>query len=161
MFDWKTILFSQFPACFLLAVLFLINYLTVRKRSAVKSVLWVLLFGIFLALAILCSFLGMQSKLWTLKTMFHLGVWSWIGIALVVIFLALRIAHGIEKKHNRRVMEKALKNAEREKNNAVAEAHEAGRQEAKAEAEVAANVETVMSEPAAPEAPAQNDTAEA
>ena len=41
----RTILFSQYPALFLLAVLFLIAHLRVRKTSAVKSVLWVILFG--------------------------------------------------------------------------------------------------------------------
>ena len=33
----RTILFSQYPALFLLAVLFLIAHLRVRKRSAVKA----------------------------------------------------------------------------------------------------------------------------
>ena len=45
----RTILFSQYPALFLLAVLFLIAHLRVRKTSAVKSVLWVILFGAALA----------------------------------------------------------------------------------------------------------------
>ena len=43
--DLREILFAQFPAFFLLSLLFLIAHLRVRKRSAVKSVLWVLLFG--------------------------------------------------------------------------------------------------------------------
>ena len=47
----RTILFSQYPALILLAVLFLIAHLRVRKTSAVKSVLWGILFGAALAAA--------------------------------------------------------------------------------------------------------------
>ena len=47
--DLREILFAQFPAFFLLSLLFLIAHLRVRKHSAVKSVLWVLLFGAALA----------------------------------------------------------------------------------------------------------------
>ena len=47
--DLKQMLLAQFPAFFLLSILFLIAHLRVRKRSAVKSVLWVLLFGAALA----------------------------------------------------------------------------------------------------------------
>jgi hypothetical protein len=43
--DLREILFALFPAFFLLSLLFLIAHLRVRKHSAVKSVLWVLLFG--------------------------------------------------------------------------------------------------------------------
>ena len=50
----RTILFSQYPALFLLAVLFLIAHLRVRKTSAVKSVLWVILFGAALAASVVC-----------------------------------------------------------------------------------------------------------
>ena len=63
--DLREILFAQFPAFFLLSLLFLIAHLRVRKRSAVKSVLWVLLFGAALAVSILFCFLGMQAKYWT------------------------------------------------------------------------------------------------
>ena len=52
----RTILFSQYPALFLLAVLFLIAHLRVRKTSAVKSVLWVILFGAALAASVVCCF---------------------------------------------------------------------------------------------------------
>ena len=58
MLDLRFALFAQYPAFFLLAVLFLINYLIVRKRSAVKSILWVLLFGVALAVSLLFCFLG-------------------------------------------------------------------------------------------------------
>ena len=54
--DLREILFAQFPAFFLLSLLFLIAHLRVRKRSAVKSVLWVLLFGA--ALAVSCATTG-------------------------------------------------------------------------------------------------------
>ena len=54
--DLREILFAQFPAFFLLSLLFLIAHLRVRKHSAVKSVLWVLLFGAALvACALLCA----------------------------------------------------------------------------------------------------------
>ena len=70
--DLREILFAQFPAFFLLSLLFLIAHLRVRKHSAVKSVLWVLLFGAALAVSILFCFLGMQAKYWTVKTLFEL-----------------------------------------------------------------------------------------
>ena len=60
--DLREILFAQFPAFFLLSLLFLIAHLRVRKHSAVKSVLWVLLFGAALAVSILFCFLGMQRS---------------------------------------------------------------------------------------------------
>jgi len=150
----RTVLLSQFPACFLLAVLFFINYLKVRKNYAVKSILWVLLFALSLAASILCIFLGIHEKMWTLKTLFPFGVWSWVGIVIVVIVLVLLLVNSIEKKHSKRMMEKALKKAAKEKENAVAEAREAGRQEAKAEAEGLSNPADLFSEapPAEPAA---------
>lgn len=134
MLNLRFALFAQFPAFFLLAVIFLVNYLTVRKRSAVKSVLWVLLFGVMLAVSILFCFLGIQAEFWTIKTLFKLSVWSWIGIAVVAIVLILRLAHEVEKKHNRHVMEKELKKAEKQKEAAVAQAREEGKAEAIREA---------------------------
>mgnify|MGYP001068650610 CR=1 FL=1 len=88
----RTILFSQYPALFLLAVLFLIAHLRVRKTSAVKSVLWVILFGAALAASVVCCFLGIQAELWTLKTLITLGFWSWFGVGLVLLFLVLRVS---------------------------------------------------------------------
>ena len=70
--DLREILFAQFPAFFLLSLLFLIAHLRVRKHSAVKSVLWVLLFGAALAVSILFCFLGMQAKYWTVINAFLL-----------------------------------------------------------------------------------------
>lgn len=134
MLNLRFALLAQFPAFFLLAVIFLVNYLTVRKRSAVKSVLWVLLFGVMLAVSILFCFLGIQAEFWTIKTLFKLSVWSWLGIAVVAIVLILRLAHGVEKKHNRHVMEKELKKAEKQKEAAVAQAREEGKAEAIREA---------------------------
>lgn len=135
MVDWKYLLFAQYPAFFLLAVFFLVSYLRVRASSAVKSVLWVLLFGVALAASVLCAFLGVQQKYWTLKTLFPLSVASWVGIALVVITVIARIVHIIEKKHNQKVMEKELRKAAKEKDAAVAEAEAAGRRAAHEEAE--------------------------
>ena len=87
--DLREILLAQFPAFFLLSLLFLIAHLRVRKHSAVKSVLWVLLFGTALAVSILFCFLGIQAKYWTLKTLFELKFWSWFGLVLVVLVLVL------------------------------------------------------------------------
>ena len=102
----RTILFSQYPALFLLAVLFLMAHLRVRKTSAVKSVLWVILFGAALAASVVCCFLGIQAELWTLKTLITLGFWSWFGVGLVLLFLVLHVVHGMEKRSSRRRLDK-------------------------------------------------------
>ena len=143
--DLREILFAQFPAFFLLSLLFLIAHLRVRKHSAVKSVLWVLLFGAALAVSILFCFLGMQAKYWTVKTLFKLKFWSWLGLAIVVVLLVLRIVFKLQSKHTRHVMEKERVKAEKEREQAVAQAREEGRVEAMAaqqaqKAEAAAEV---------------------
>ena len=143
--DLKEILFAQFPAFFLLSLLFLAAHLRVRKHSAVKSVLWVLLFGAALAVSILFCFLGMQAKYWTVKTLFELKFWSWLGLAIVVVLLVLRIVFKLQNKHTRHVMEKERAKAEKEREQAVAQAREEGRVEAMAsqqaqKAEAAAEV---------------------
>ena len=143
--DLREILFAQFPAFFLLSLLFLAAHLRVRKRSAVKSVLWVLLFGAALAVSILFCFLGMQAKYWTVKTLFELKFWSWLGLAIVVVLLVLRIVFKLQNKHTRHVMEKERAKAEKEREQAVAQAREEGRVEAMAsqqaqKAEAAAEV---------------------
>ena len=130
MLEPRFVLLAQYPAFFLLAVLFLINYLIVRKRSAVKSILWVLLFGASLAVSILFCFLGMQTKYWTLGTLFKLSVWSWIGIVLVVIAVIVRFAFKVKGKLDRHKLERELKKAEQDKAAAVAQAREEGRAEA-------------------------------
>ena len=130
--DLREILFTQFPAFFLLSLLFLAAHLRVRKRSAVKSVLWVLLFGAALAVSILFCFLGMQAKYWTGKTLFKLKFWSWLGLAIVVVLLVLRIVFKLQNKHTRHVMEKERAKAEKEREQAVAQAREEGRVEAMA-----------------------------
>ena len=133
--DLKQMLFAQFPAFFLLSILFLIAHLRVRKRSAVKSVLWVLLFGAALAVSILFCFLGMQAKYWTVKTLFKLKFWSWFGLFLVALILVLRLVFKLQNKHNRHVMEKERAKAEKEREQAVAQAREEGRAEALSRAE--------------------------
>ena len=143
--DLREILFAQFPAFFLLSLLFLAAHLRVRKHSAVKSVLWVLLFGAALAVSILFCFLGMQAKYWTVKTLFKLKFWSWLGLAIVVVLLVLRIVFKLQSKHTRHVMEKERVKAEKEREQAVAQAREEGRVEAMAaqqaqKAEAAAEV---------------------
>lgn len=143
--DLREILFAQFPAFFLLSLLFLAAHLRVRKHSAVKSVLWVLLFGAALAVSILFCFLGMQAKYWTVKTLFKLKFWSWLGLAIVVLLLVLRLVFKLQNKHTRHVMEKERAKAEKEREQAVAQACEEGRVEAMAsqqaqKAEAAAEV---------------------
>ena len=149
MLSLRYALLAQFPAFFLLSVLFLINYLIVRKRSAVKSVLWVLLFGVSLAVAILFCFLGIQAEYWAISTMFKLSVWSWVGIVLVLIAVIVRFVFKVQKKHNARVIARELQKAEKSKNAAVAQAREEGRQEGKSEC---------ARHDAAPESSAQSET---
>ena len=143
--DLREILFAQFPAFFLLSLLFLIAHLRVRKHSAVKSVLWVLLFGAALAVSILFCFLGMQAKYWTVKTLFELKFWSWLGLAIVVFVLVLRLVFKLQNKHAQHMVEKECAKAEKEREQAVAQAREEGRVEAMAsqqaqKAEAAAEV---------------------
>lgn len=157
--DLREILFAQFPAFFLLSLLFLIAHLRVRKHSAVKSVLWVLLFGAALAVSILFCFLGMQAKYWTVKTLFKLKFWSWLGLAIVVLLLVLRIVFKLQNKHTRHVMEKERVKAEKEREQAVAQAREEGRVEAMAaqKAEAAAEPAAEVSAPDAASNDAQNE----
>ena len=158
MLDLRFALFAQFPALFLLALIFLVNYLTVRKRSAVKSVLWVLLFGVMLAVSILFCFLGIQAEFWTIKTLFQLSVWSWLGVALVIVFVLLHLVHTAQKKHAKRVMEKELKKAEMQKEEAVAQAREEGKAEAMRET---APAQAPADEPSDTKAPAAGADADA
>ena len=152
--DLREILFAQFPAFFLLSLLFLIAHLRVRKTSAVKSVLWVILFGAALAASVVCCFLGIQAELWTLKTLITLGFWSWFGVGLVLLFLVLHVVHGVEKRSSRRRLDKAMKQAEKQKEEEVsrARAEGAAAERERAEAEAAARA---AQEAAAQEAAAQ------
>lgn len=158
----RTILFSQYPALFLLAVLFLIAHLRVRKTSAVKSVLWVILFGAALAASVVCCFLGIQAELWTLKTLITLGFWSWFGVGLVLLFLVLRVVHGMEKRSSRRRLDKAMKQAEKQKEEEVsrARAEGAAAERERAEAE-AAERERAEAEAARAEEAAREEAARA
>ena len=131
--DLREILFAQFPAFFLLSLLFLAAHLRVRKRSAVKSVLWVLLFGAALAVSILFCFLGMQAKYWTFKTLLQLKFWSWFGLFAVVLVLVLRLVFKLQNKHAKHIVEKERTRAEKEREQAVAQAREEGRAAAMAE----------------------------
>lgn len=146
--DLREILFAQFPAFFLLSLLFLIAHLRVRKHSAVKSVLWVLLFGAALAVSILFCFLGMQAKYWTVKTLFELKFWSWLGLAIVVFVFVLRLVFKLQNKHAQHMVEKERAKAEKTREEAVKQAQEA---------------EAVAAEPAADESasPAAEDAAPA
>ena len=130
--DLREILFAQFPAFFLLSLLFLIAHLRVRKHSAVKSVLWVLLFGAALAVSILFCFLGMQAKYWTVKTLFELKFWSWLGLAIVVFVFVLRLVFKLQNKHAQHMVEKERAKAEKTREEAVKQAREEGRAEAMA-----------------------------
>ena len=152
--NFRTILLSQYPAFFLLALLFLAAHLRVRKTSAVKSVLWVLLFGAALAASVVCCFLGIQAELWTVKTIVTLRVWSWVGLIVVFLLLILRILHGIEKRASQRRLDKAMKQAEKEKEEEVSRAREEGaaaeRRRAETEGRAAETAE--CSEPSVPQA---------
>ena len=166
--NFRTILFSQYPALFLLAVLFLIAHLRVRKTSAVKSVLWVILFGVALAASVVCCFLGIQAELWTLKTLITLGFWSWFGVGLVLLFLVLRVVHGMEKRSSQRRLDKAMKQAEKQKEEEVSRARAEGaaaereRAEAEAAARAAAEAPAAQDAPSGETAPAEaNEAAEA
>ena len=160
--DLREILFAQFPAFFLLSLLFLIAHLRVRRRSAVKSVLWVLLFGAALAVSILFCFLGMQAKYWTVKTLFELKFWSWLGLAVVVLVLVLRLVFKLQNKHARHMVEKERAKAEKTREEAVKQAREEGRAEAMAQQQ-AQEAEAAAAEPAMepPASPAAEDTASA
>ena len=149
--DLREILFAQFPAFFLLSLLFLAAHLRVRKHSAVKSVLWVILFGAALAASVVCCFLGIQAELWTLKTLITLGFWSWFGVGLVLLFLVLRVVHSMEKRSSRRRLDKAMKQAEKQKEEEVsrARAEGAAAERERAEAEAAARAEEAAREEAA------------
>lgn len=122
--DLREILFAQFPAFFLLSLLFLLAHLRVRKHSAVKSVLWVLLFGAALAVSILFCFLGMQAKYWTVKTLFELKFWSWLGLAIVVFVFVLRLVFKLQNKHAQHMVEKERAKAEKTREEAEAVAAE-------------------------------------
>ena len=156
--DLREILFAQFHAFFLLSLLFLIAHLRVRKHSAVKSVLWVLLFGAALAVSILFCFLGMQAKYWTVKTLFELKFWSWLGLAIVVFVFVLRLVFKLQNKHAQHMVEKERAKAEKTCEEAVKE----GRVEAMA-AQQAQEAEAAAAEPAADESasPAAEETAPA
>ncbi len=154
--ELREILFAQFPAFFLLSILFLIAHLRVRKRSAVKSVLWVLLFGAALAVSLLFCFLGMQAKYWTVKTLFELKFWSWLGIAIVALALVLRLVFKLQSKHAQHLVEKEHARAEKAQEQAVAQA----REEARAEvlAETARQAEAAAAQNGAGAAAAPQDT---
>ena len=158
--DLREILFAQFPAFFLLSLLFLIAHLRVRKHSAVKSVLWVLLFGAALAVSI--CFLGMQAKYWTVKTLFELKFWSWLGLVIVVFVFVLRLVFKLQNKHAQHMVEKERAKAEKTREEAVKQAREEGRAEAMA-AQQAQEAEAVAAEPATDESasPAAEETAPA
>ncbi len=152
--DLKQMLLAQFPAFFLLSILFLIAHLRVRKRSAVRSVLWVLLFGAALAVSILFCFLGMQAKYWTVKTLFQLKFWSWFGLFLVVLILVLRLVFKLQNKHAQHMVEKERMKAEKEREQAVAQAREEGRAEALSSTEDAQAAPESADESASPAAEA-------
>ena len=74
--DLREMLLAQFPAFFLLSILFLIAHLRVRKRSAVKSVLWVLLSDAPRAGWIWSASLGLQGRTGPVKSLFGFRFWS-------------------------------------------------------------------------------------
>lgn len=161
MLNTKLILLSQYPAFLLMSLLFLISYLAQRKRSAVKSVFSVLMFGVSLAAGVVCCFMGIQGKYWTLKTLFPLSMWSWIGVAVVAVIYVVHLIHAIEKKHSQYVMEKQLKKAEKQKDEAIEAARQEGRDAARAEAEAARAAEEEAARAAEEAARAAEEAAKA
>ncbi|MCR5825668.1 MAG: hypothetical protein K6G54_03795, partial [Oscillospiraceae bacterium] len=127
MVTWKYLMLAQYPALALLAVLFLIDYLLVRKRSAVRSVFSVLLFGVSLAASVLFAFLGVHYAYWQFSELLSLDFASWLGVVLVLLLMVVHFVHSAEKRHSHKVMEKELRRAAQERDNAVAQAEEAGR----------------------------------
>ncbi len=150
MVSLKMILYSQYPAAFLLAILFLIVYSVRRKNAAVRAFFFVLLYGIALAGGVLLFFLGVQAELWTLKTVWPFTVWNWIGVGIVAVLFIVFLVSTIEKKHSKHLMEKKLKKAEEEKASAVAAAREEGRIAAENEAEAVALAAAEAAEAAQP-----------
>ncbi len=138
MVSLKTVLYSQYPAAILLAILFLIIYAVRRKNAAFRAFLFVLLYGFALAGGVLLFFLGVQAELWTLKTIWPFTVWNWIGGGVVAVLFFVFLVNTIEKKHSKHVLEKKLRKAEEEKETAVAAAREEGRIAAENEAEAVA-----------------------
>ncbi|MBR7150176.1 MAG: hypothetical protein IKD01_04100 [Oscillospiraceae bacterium] len=122
--DFTLIILSQYPLFFLLSLASLFKYLRVRKRSAVKSIAYVILFGVLLAACVASIFLGVQMKYWSLATLAVLNVWSWAGLILLLLVFVLIIAHSIEAHLNRRKLEKAMKQAEKVKDAEVRRARE-------------------------------------
>jgi len=140
--DFVYITLSQYPLFFVLALLCLGKHLMVRKRSAVKSVIFVVLFGILLAAAVVCCFLGVQMKYWTVAGIAALNGWSWAGLGVLALVVILAVAHGIESRINRHKMDKAMKQAEKQKESEVRRAREEAVNEERARAaeEAAATV---------------------
>ena len=131
-----------------------------KRTARLKETLaTTLLFGAALAVSILFCFLGMQAKYWTVKTLFKLKFWSWLGLAIVVVLLVLRLVFKLQNKHTRHVMEKERAKAEKEREQAVAQAREEGRVEAMAaqKAEAAAEPAAEVSAPDAASDDAQNE----
>ena len=113
---------------------------------------WVRLVGAVLAVSILCGCLGMQAKYLTVKTLFELKFWSWFGRAIVVFVLVLRLVFKLQNKHAQHMVEKERAKAEKEREQAVAQAREEGRVEAMA-AQQAQEAEAASAEPAEASAP--------
>lgn len=120
------ILYAQWPTLLVLALLCFVGYLRTRRRAAVRSTLWVLVFALALAAALVCCFLGIHVGLWTLGTLFVLGFWSWAGLAVLAVLALLLAVRSIEQKRAARKLEKAMQQAEAEKAAEVARAREEG-----------------------------------
>lgn len=104
----------------------------------------------------------LQAKYWTVKTLFELKFWSWLGLAIVVLVLVLRLVFKLQNKHAQHMVEKERAKAEKTREEAVKQAREEGRAEAMA-AQQAQEAEAVAAEPAADESasPAAEDAAPA
>ena len=103
-----------------------------QDHGTVFSTLCMVLFGAALAGSILFCFLGMQAKYWTVKTLFELKFWSWLGLAIVVFVFVLRLVFKLQNKHAQHMVEKERAKAEKTREEAVKQAREEGRAEAMA-----------------------------
>lgn len=120
------ILYAQWPSLLVLALVCFVGYLRRRKHAAVRATLWVLVFALMLAAALVCCILGIHAGLWTLATLFALGFWSWTGLGVLAVVALLLAVHGIEKRRAARQLKRAMQQAEEEKRLELARAREEG-----------------------------------
>ncbi len=106
----ESILFSQSPALFLTAIVFLISYFIRKRNHRVKAALDLILAIVAVALGIALYYLGMLNKLFTIHNFWHISVAGWVGLAIVAIISVYAIGKSIKRAISKK---KAEKNASR------------------------------------------------